>query len=61
VGLLFLLASVANLQAQALFYQRKTIRIIVGNLASDADDLWTRIFAQYMGKYYTGKSHLHRK
>ena len=38
-ALLFLLASVTNLQAQAPFYQGKTIRIIVGNLAGDAYDL----------------------
>jgi tripartite-type tricarboxylate transporter receptor subunit TctC len=48
-ALLFLLASVTNLQAQAPFYQGKTIRIIVGNLAGDAYDLWARIFAQHMG------------
>ena len=53
-ALLFLLASVTNLQAQAPFYQDKTIRIIVGNLAGDAYDLWARIFAQHMGKYIPG-------
>ena len=53
-ALLFLLASVANLQAQTPFYQGKTIRIIVGNLAGDAYDLWARIFAQHMGKYIPG-------
>jgi tripartite-type tricarboxylate transporter receptor subunit TctC len=53
-ALLFLLASVTNLQAQAPFYQGKTIRIIVGNLAGDAYDLWARIFAQHMGKYIPG-------
>ena len=53
-ALLFLLASVTNLQAQTPFYQGKTIRIIVGNLAGDAYDLWARIFAQHMGKYIPG-------
>ncbi len=53
-ALLFVLASVTNLQAQAPFYQGKTIRIIVGNLAGDAYDLWARIFAQHMGKYIPG-------
>ena len=53
-ALLFLLASVTKLQAQAPFYQEKTIRIIVGNLAGDAYDLWARIFAQHMGKYIPG-------
>jgi tripartite-type tricarboxylate transporter receptor subunit TctC len=53
-ALLFLLASVTDVQAQASFYQGKTIRIIVGNLAGDAYDLWARIFAQHMGKYIPG-------
>ncbi|HEU4639943.1 MAG TPA: tripartite tricarboxylate transporter substrate-binding protein, partial [Candidatus Binatia bacterium] len=53
-ALLFLLASIANVHAQAPFYQGKTIRIIVGNLAGDAYDLWARIFAQHMGKYIPG-------
>lgn len=53
-ALLFLLAAVTDLQAQAPFYQGKTIRIIVGNLAGDAYDLWARIFAQHMGKYIPG-------
>ncbi len=54
IALLFVLASVSNLQAQAPFYQGKTIRIVVGNLAGDAYDLWARIFAQHMGKYIPG-------
>jgi len=53
-ALLFLLASVNEVQAQAPFYQGKTIRIIVGNLAGDAYDLWARIFAQHMSKYIPG-------
>ena len=47
----FLLAMATSLQVQAPFYQGKTIRIVVGNLAGDAYDLWARIFAQHMGKY----------
>ena len=53
-ALFFMLALEANLQAQTPFYQGKTIRIIVGNLAGDAYDLWARIFAQHMGKYIPG-------
>lgn len=53
-ALLVLLASASPLQAQAPFYQGKTIRIVVGNLAGDAYDLWARIFAQHMGKYIPG-------
>ncbi|MGZ9215377.1 MAG: Bug family tripartite tricarboxylate transporter substrate binding protein, partial [Candidatus Binatia bacterium] len=53
-ALLFVLASVTFGQAQTPFYQNKTIRIVVGNLAGDAYDLWARIFAQHMGKYIAG-------
>jgi tripartite-type tricarboxylate transporter receptor subunit TctC len=51
---LLLLLFAADIQAQTPFYQGKTIRIIVGNLAGDAYDLWARIFAQHMGKYIPG-------
>jgi tripartite-type tricarboxylate transporter receptor subunit TctC len=54
LALSFVLASISNLQAQSPFYQGKTIRIVVGNLAGDAYDLWARIFAQHMGKYIPG-------
>ena len=50
----FFLTSISNLQAQTPFYQGKTVRIVVGNLAGDAYDLWARIFAQHMGKYIPG-------
>jgi tripartite-type tricarboxylate transporter receptor subunit TctC len=53
-ALALLLASVLNVNAQTPFYQGKTIRIVVGNLAGDAYDLWARIFAQHMGKYIPG-------
>jgi tripartite-type tricarboxylate transporter receptor subunit TctC len=54
LALLFFLASISNLHAQTPFYQGKTIRIVVGNIAGDAYDLWARIFAQHMGKYIPG-------
>jgi tripartite-type tricarboxylate transporter receptor subunit TctC len=54
-ALLFLTALPSQLHAQAPFYQGKTIRIVVGNLAGDAYDLWARIFAQHMPKYIPGK------
>ena len=53
-ALFFLLAATSEPQAQTPFYQGKTIRIIVGNIAGDAYDLWARIFAQHMGKYIPG-------
>jgi tripartite-type tricarboxylate transporter receptor subunit TctC len=54
LALLFFLTSVPSVQAQTPFYQGKTVRIVVGNIAGDAYDLWARIFAQYMGKYIPG-------
>jgi len=48
------LALTTDAAAQTPFYQNKTIRIVVGNLAGDAYDLWARLFAQYMGKYLPG-------
>jgi len=53
-GLLFLLAGSFNVQAQAPFYQGKTIRIIVGYPAGDTNDQWPRLFAQFMTKYTPG-------
>jgi tripartite-type tricarboxylate transporter receptor subunit TctC len=54
LALLLFLTWVSNVQAQTPFYQGKTVRIVVGNIAGDAYDLWARIFAQYMGKYIPG-------
>ena len=54
LALLLFLSSNSNLHAQTPFYQGKTVRIVVGNLAGDAYDLWARIFAQHMGKYIPG-------
>jgi tripartite-type tricarboxylate transporter receptor subunit TctC len=54
VAIPILLACASDLQGQAPFYQGKTIKIVVGNLAGDAYDLWARIFAQHMGKYIPG-------
>ena len=53
-GLLFLLVGSFNVQAQAPFYQGKTIRIIVGYPAGDTNDQWPRLFAQFMSKYIPG-------
>jgi len=53
-ALVIVVSMVTRLEAQAPFYHGKTIRIVVGNLAGDAYDLWARIFAQHMGKYIPG-------
>jgi tripartite-type tricarboxylate transporter receptor subunit TctC len=44
----------SNAQAQAPFYEGKTIRIVVGLPAGDAYDLYARMLAAHMGKYIPG-------
>ncbi len=51
---LVLLASGSDLQAQAPFYQGKTIRIVTGYPAGDVNDQWPRLIGQHMGKYIPG-------
>jgi len=41
-------------QAQAPFYQGKTIRVIVGTPPGNLYDLWARLTVEYMGKYIPG-------
>ena len=38
-------------QAQAPFYQGKTIRIVVGYQAGDTHDLWARAYGRHLGKH----------
>jgi tripartite-type tricarboxylate transporter receptor subunit TctC len=40
--------------AQSSFYQGKTVRFIVGNLAGDTHDLFARAYSRAMGKYIPG-------
>jgi tripartite-type tricarboxylate transporter receptor subunit TctC len=58
IGLLLLLFSVANLQAQAPFYEGKTIRIVVGLPAGDVYDLYARMLAEHMGKHIPGNPNI---
>ena len=51
---LFLLAVTYTVDAQTSFYQGKTVRIVVGNLAGDTHDLFARAYARSMGKYLPG-------
>lgn len=53
-ALLLLLACSANLEAQAPFYQGKTIRIIVGSTPGGFYDRWARLFSRTMGKHIPG-------
>jgi len=58
IGLLVLLFGVANLQAQAPFYEGKTIRIVVGLPAGDVYDLYARMLAEHMGKHIPGNPNI---
>ncbi|HSK31656.1 MAG TPA: tripartite tricarboxylate transporter substrate-binding protein [Candidatus Limnocylindria bacterium] len=52
VSIFLLQCSIA--QAQAPYFQGKTIRIVTGYPAGDVNDLWPRLIAQYMTKYIPG-------
>jgi tripartite-type tricarboxylate transporter receptor subunit TctC len=54
LALLFSLFWSVGVQAQAPFYQGKTVRIIVGYPAGDTNDQWPRLFAQFMPKFIPG-------
>ena len=58
IGLLFLFFAVGNLQAQAPFYEGKTIRIVVGLPAGDVYDLYARMLAEHMGKHIPGNPNI---
>ena len=58
VSLLLVLFSVANLQAQAPFYEGKTIRIVVGLPAGDVYDLYARMLAEHMGRHIPGNPNI---
>jgi tripartite-type tricarboxylate transporter receptor subunit TctC len=49
-----LLVLAGRVQAQAPFYQGKTITIIVGTKAGDAYDLYPRMLAEFLPKYIPG-------
>jgi tripartite-type tricarboxylate transporter receptor subunit TctC len=58
LALSLLLLMGATAQAQAPFYQGKTITIIVGTKAGDAYDLYPRMFAEFMPKYIPGNPNI---
>lgn len=51
---LFFLLWSSSVEAQAPFYQGKTISIVVGNPAGDVYDLYARVLVQHMPKYIPG-------
>ena len=58
IGLLVLLFGVADVQAQAPFYDGKNIRIVVGLPAGDVYDLYARMLAEHMGKHIPGNPNI---
>ena len=44
--------------AQAPFYQRKTITIVVGYLAGDGYDIWARLLAAHMPRHIPGNPNI---
>lgn len=58
LGLLSLLLGVSNVDAQAPYYQGKTVRLVVGTSAGSTYDLYARLIAQHWGRHITGKPEL---
>ena len=54
LSLFLVIAGLAPAQAQAPFYQGKTITIIVGYQAGDGYDIWARLLVAHMGKHIPG-------
>jgi tripartite-type tricarboxylate transporter receptor subunit TctC len=52
--ILFILGCCVRAQAQANFYQGKTIRVVIGSSAGGGYDLWARHIARYLGKHIPG-------
>ena len=58
LAIFLLLAWSCVVQAQAPFYQGKTITIVVGYLAGDGYDIWARILAAHMAKHIPGSPNI---
>ncbi|MGH7854781.1 MAG: Bug family tripartite tricarboxylate transporter substrate binding protein [Candidatus Binatia bacterium] len=54
LGIFFLLAASAGLQAQPSFYQGKSVKLIVGSSAGSNYDQYARLIAPYFSKYIAG-------
>jgi tripartite-type tricarboxylate transporter receptor subunit TctC len=55
LGILFVLQCYSGLEAQAPFYQGKSLRLIVGSPAGSNYDQYARLLAPYLGKYIPGQ------
>lgn len=58
IALLFFLFHVPVLEAQAPFYQGKTITIVRGGPAGTVNDAYARLLAQFMPKYIPGSPNI---
>ena len=58
LGFLFSLIWSSGVDAQAPFYQGKTITIVVGNPAGDVYDLYARTLSQFLPKYIPGNPNI---
>jgi tripartite-type tricarboxylate transporter receptor subunit TctC len=58
IGFSLVFICFSKVQAQAPFYEGKTIRIVVGLPAGDAYDLYARMLAAHMGKYIPGNPNI---
>ena len=56
--LLLIVAWTSRVQAQAPFYEGKTISIVVGTKAGDVYDLYARFLAHHMPKYIPGNPNI---
>jgi len=56
--LLFLVLPSGSARAQGDFYQGKTITFVVGYLAGDGYDIWTRLLAAHLSKHIPGAPNL---
>jgi tripartite-type tricarboxylate transporter receptor subunit TctC len=52
------LAFPLNAQAQAPFYQDKTIKIVAGYGAGSVDDAWARLIARFLAKHIPGNPNI---
>jgi tripartite-type tricarboxylate transporter receptor subunit TctC len=58
LSLLFVLLGVTTAFPQAPYFQGKTFTIVVGYLAGDGYDIWTRLLTAHMGKHIPGAPNL---
>jgi len=58
LGLLLIVLQSSQAPAQAPFYQKKTIQVVIGSAPGGLYDRWGRLFVQHMGKYIPGNPNL---